>query len=177
MKNIIKNKLSYTGTVRLSQYIGQEKVTIAEIHNAGSNSLFNFLSDCLVGNFDVARAERPANIMLLNTEFEDYKASDGTVTKIVKTVKSASNGYIGLLSAQEKIYEENAGKVRYSFMIPRDMIESTTFNSMGLYPSSVSRDDVESYSAICELNIDKNTISPTSVLVVDWELTISNGNS
>lgn len=169
MKNIATNTLGYTGTVTLSQYIGSKKFKIAQVHNAGGNPLFNFLSDCLVGDFDVAKFSRPTKIRLLNYTQE----SDETTGKITKIFTPASD-FIYLLTKPEKIYNTSKGIVRYSFAISRDVLEGGNFNSIGLYSNSASELEPDNFAAFCEVNVSKTAIAASSVLVVDWELTISN---
>ena len=55
IKGIAKSSLEYTGIVNLSQYINGKKFTIAQLHNAGGKPLFEFLADCLVGDFEIAK--------------------------------------------------------------------------------------------------------------------------
>ena len=55
MKNTAINHINYTGIVTLSQYINGKKFLITQKHNAGAHMLFDFLADCLVGNFDLVK--------------------------------------------------------------------------------------------------------------------------
>ena len=56
------NNLYYTGIVTLSQYDGKKRTPIVRLHNTGGNLLFEFLANCLVGNFDQAAKNQPAKI-------------------------------------------------------------------------------------------------------------------
>ena len=60
------NTLNYTGIVTLSQYVGNNKVQLAQIHNTGGTSLFNFLASCLAGHFQYASVNWPTKIKLLD---------------------------------------------------------------------------------------------------------------
>lgn len=163
MKNIAKNTLGYTGIVTLSQYNGAKKVKLAQLHNKGGNPLFNFLSDCLIGDFDVAKTRRPEKIMLLNYDEQ------------TQTHSKASAGFVHLVSKPEKVYSASAGIVRYSFIITRDILESaSSFNRLGLYTNAATDQDLEDFAAYCDIDILGSSISASSVLVVDWELVISN---
>ena len=66
MKNTAINTLNYTGIVSLSQCIGNRKIKIAQMHNTGGASLFNFLANCLIGNFTTAKINYPTKIKLIN---------------------------------------------------------------------------------------------------------------
>jgi hypothetical protein len=160
MKNIAINTLKYTGIVTLSQYIGNKKIKVAQMHNNGGSPLFNFLTDCLVGDFENARLNRPTKIKLLsyNTESKAYEAVSGFIT---------------LLYPAEKV---DGPAVRYSFMISKEFIASADFTNLylGLYTSATT--DVNNFAAICKLNISKTSLTNVALLV-DWELAISNADS
>lgn len=175
MKNTAINTLGYTGTVTLSRYIGSKKIKIAQVHNTGGSPLFDFFSECLLGNFDVAKIIRPNKIMFL--KYEDI-VDEATNTEA--RVYSRVSGIVSALTAPEKVYslDNNKSTVRYSFMVSRDMLESLSdFNSIGLYTNNSTEDDYANFAAFCPVNITKNDISSSSVLVIDWELSISNKNS
>ena len=164
IKGAAKNSLGYTGIVTLSQYIRGNRRTITKIHNIGNKPLFDFFADCLVGNFDTAKLYRPNKIMLL------YKDADNkTLSKVPDT------DFIYLLSNPEKVYNDSEGVVKYSFMISQDMFAGKTFNAIGLYTDAATLSDVDNYAAYCDINQDDiSSISISSVLILDWELHISN---
>jgi hypothetical protein len=123
--------------------------------------LFNFLADCLTGAFDIAKLDQPAKIMLLDTTSGDFEAATDA-------------GFLYLRTNPEKIYSATSGIVRYSFIVPVEDI-TKKFNAIGLYMKSTTKADLSNFAALCELDINLNTISSSSVLVVDWELHITNG--
>jgi hypothetical protein len=162
MKGIAKNTVGYTGIVTLSQYIQGEQIIIAKKHNSGGYPLFNFLADCLTGAFDIAKLDYPNKIMLLN------ESDSGNVEA------ASEAGFLYLRTNPEKVYSATSGIVRYSFIIPTEDI-SSDFNAIGLYMSSATISDLSNYAAICKIDVSSSTISSSSVLVVDWELHITNG--
>ena len=173
MKNKAINTITYTGIVKLSQYIGNKKVQIAQRHNTGGSSLFNFLADCLIGDFDIAKNTRPTKIMLIKR----------TKTSDLETYRFESkSGFIFLLSKPEKIDGDGQCKVRYSFIVPKELIlgiDSLEGLGMGLFTydaPGATETDLNNYAAFCDLNLAKNALTNAS-LVVDWELIISNVNS
>lgn len=175
MKSTALNSLKYTGIVTLSRYTNKKKTPLATLHNEGGYSLFSFLSDCLVGEFDTARLARPTKVMLLNTVYTAEDNDSGQVKKI-----SSASGFIYLMTQPEKVYTDsmaNSSTVCYSFIIPRDTIEAAEFNSIGLYADSATLSDVENFAAFCrfpgELKTEIST-SNSALLAVDWELNISN---
>ena len=163
IKSTTINTIGYTGIVTLSQYTRGKLHPIKQIHNEGGKPLFDFLADCLVGDFSVAKQDLPNKILLLN------KDDAGHITKARDT------GFIYFLSKPERVYNESEGVVRYSFTIPQDIISGTNFNAVGLYTGTAMETDIDDYAAYCFIGSDiVNEISKSSVLVLDWELHISN---
>ena len=173
MKNTAINSLKYTGIVTLSQYIESKKVKIAQVYNAGGYSLFNFLADCLLGDFDIAKINRPTKIMLL--EKIEEKDAQGNLLSVRYESRS---GFIYLLNKPEKVYSTTKGTVTYSFIVARDILQGSSFSSIGLYTNATEESDYENYAAVCDITnieaINARTLSASSALVVDWELNISN---
>lgn len=168
MKNSALNNLSYTGIVTLSRYKDGKKIPIRKIKNSGGNSLFNFLSNCLLGDFETAKFELPTKIMLLHADHDN----NGLLTDITSV-----SGFIYFLTRPERLYTDTgmaSSTVCYSFVIPMDIVENTNFNSIGLYSDMATELDVDSFAAICEIDGVSGMQDASSVLVVDWRLTITN---
>ena len=170
MKNTAINTLTYTGMVTLSQYIGNKKFKVATLHNEGGNSLFNFLADCLVGDFAIASANKPSKIMIVS------RAVNGSGGYTFTGV----SGYIYLLTNPEKVYDVASDglncKVRYSFIIPQDRIEGISLDGLGIGLYAYAEEDPAAFAAYCPLDIAVNNLVNTA-LVVDWELIISNSSA
>jgi hypothetical protein len=168
MKNTAVNSLEYAGVVTLSQYINKTKVFTQRIHNAGGNSLFNFITTCLLGDFDEAASYLPTKIRLLKTT----KDTEGN-----SSIAGVSD-FIYILTKPEKVISISdnitgpTGTVRYSFSIPREFLEDATFNSIGLYSDYAQ--EVSDYAAFCEIDTSTTGMLSSTVLVIDWELTFSN---
>lgn len=170
MKSAAINTLSYTGIVTLSQYRGNKKIPIKQFKNSGGNSLFNFLANCFLGDFNTASAELPTKIMLLKTE-RDKDGNYGSIESV--------SGFYSLFTKPERLFTDSgvcSSTICYSFVIPADIIENTTFNSIGLYANMAAESDKENFAAICELGNISETWSSSSVLVIDWRLTITNNS-
>lgn len=172
-KNIATNSLSYTGIVTLSQYVGKKKIKIAKLHNSGGSPLFSFLANCLAGNFMTVRGNWPTKIKVLERIVEDEKEQQYTYNSI--------SGFIFLRTVPE-IDASNLGesRVRYSFMIPRDLVENITNRSnvgLGLYTNSTPESEPENFAAFCSVGDTLSGELDNSSLLVDWELVISNANN
>jgi hypothetical protein len=59
-------------------------------------------------------------------------------------------------------------------MIPQDFFAGKDFNAIGLYNDAATEQDINDYAAYCTVNVGALNLSITSVLLLDWELHISN---
>ena len=88
-KNKAINTFTYTGVVTLSQYIGSKKIQVAQVHNAGGASLFEFLADCLIGDIEIAQTKRPTKIKLIyhsKIDDVDYYESVSSGSKVQRVL-------------------------------------------------------------------------------------------
>jgi hypothetical protein len=171
MKNTAVNTLNYTGIVTLSQYVGNKKLKLAQAYNTGGESLFEFIAGCFAGNFD--NNKRPTKIKLVRRTQEDDEYKYTSIS--------------GFIFVRNVSIESAAGecRVRYSFMIPRDLVEDlTNFSTigLGLYANDTSEQTPDRFAAYCTLATEldlSNKLLANASLVVDWELIIYNnpGNS
>lgn len=175
MNNIAINTLNYTGIVTLSQYIGNKKIKLAQMHNTGGTSLFNFLANCLAGNFTSAKTNWPTKIKILERTAEDENTQNYEYRSVT--------GFIFLRSAPE-VLDNSLGecRVRYSFMIPRDLLESIPSIDtlgLGLYTNNAVESEPGNFAAFCafgpDLLLDSGDLLNASLLV-DWELVITNSS-
>ncbi len=175
MKNIAMNNVNYSGKVKLK--LQDEGITLQsqEIDNSGTSNLFTFLAYCLMGEFEEASLYLPTKVRLLKANIDAISGEELDV--------EPSSGYVFLRSPPERIYkpEIDGETVKLSFMIPRTMIESIGFNRIALYPQFATDTQYYEYSAYCDLSgvedlgIGSYTAwTLSSVLLIDWELTISN---
>jgi hypothetical protein len=165
-----KNNVAYTGIVKLSQYMNGKQAIIDEIHNEGGMPLFDFIANCLVGDFKAAQTGRPTQILLLNiNEQNEVSQADNT-------------SFIPLLALPERVYSAKEGIVKYSFIIPQEYFAAgntegaVRFNAIGLYADSAKdpATDAANYAALCKVKPENWSVSISTVLVLDWELHILN---
>lgn len=162
LKGTTIKTLGYTGIVTLSQYTNGKNFVISKVHNQGGTALFDFLADCLAGNFDTARLNCPYQILLLNVENNE-----------ISPATSAAD-FLTILTRPERVHSDTEGIVRYSFIIPADMLVGTKFNAIGLYSKSpASYLDYLAYCTVDPYN-SGTALSQSFVLAVDWELHIKN---
>ena len=173
MKSTAVSTINYTGIVTLSQYIGSKKINIAKIHNTGGSSLFSFLASCLAGDFQIAKANRPTKIKLLSRI--GSKDDGGYYYKPITES-------IFLRTPPDPTYKAGESRVRFSFIVPREFLESLEpidggVLGIGLYANSVPDNDeaeAKNFMAFCLIDeLDQGALLNT-FLVVDWDLVISN---
>ncbi len=180
MKSKTINSLFYTGIVTLSQYSRNKKVPILQLHNSGGNLLFDFLANCLTGDFDLAAPNQPNKIMLLNIE-GGIPEDISTLNLATSTITPVSD-FIYLLTKPERVNSSDSCTVRYSFSVASEFLASKAFNCIGLYTDKVSPDKTtdefkNNFVALCKLSTaDLEAIPTSSRLVIDWELNISNNS-
>jgi hypothetical protein len=146
--------------------------------NSGTALLFKFLGYCLMGLYEEAGKWLPNKIMLLYNSSVGDDIDEETVVQ-----RSAFRGY-----SQTPIIisegETRQVKVTYSFEVPRAAIGGK-FNQIALYGAGISAEEengIKNFSAYYYLkdafgaleDYDPSTWLATTVLLVDWELTISN---
>jgi hypothetical protein len=180
MDNIMVENFGYEGKLKLSLVDGENVIKVQEVNNSGTDMLFSFFSYCLMGELEIASLYRPTKIRLLRVIYDDASGEELGL--------EAASGYIYLKSKPERVFNSQieAQAVKLSFMVPRSLIDSTGFNRIALYPhfaGNEGEDDLPNYSAYCDISsitggiagvegLSSWTIS--SVLLVDWEMTISN---
>lgn len=176
MKNKITNNIEYSGKVKISAIRDGIVLSSNEFHNSGTSTLFSFFSYCLMGAFEEASLFCPSKVrLLIANETAEAAGADAEVT--------AASGLVYVHTRPERVIhpEIDGGTVKFSFMIPRTMIDSVGFNRIALYPQYARDSDLYDYVAYCDLSGEDDLAasmytawSLSSVLLIDWELTISN---
>ena len=172
--------LGYEGKVTLTLKSNDQIIKSQSYKNNGTVALFKFLGNCLTGRFIEAAKLLPNKILLLY----NY-SSDGPDAKNAKNVNYQSD-VIGYAQAPSIVDDENTEsvKVTYNFEVPYNAVEGS-FNQIALYgDKTILEDDYTNFSAYyfltknnAEFEVqDISTWSPTTILLIEWELSISNKN-
>lgn len=169
--------LGYEGKVTLTLKSNGRVIKSHTYKNNGTVELFKFLGNCLLGRFTEATKLLPTKILLL------YNDSKDPITKNARSVTPRSNfiGYAQTPSIVDDAKTERV-KVTYNFEVPYQLI-SDNFNQIALYGDKKTRSDYADFSAYYYLTENGkfatqeiSNWSPTTVLLVEWELSISNKN-
>lgn len=176
---IFTDGLGYEGKVTLTLKRDNYILKSHTYKNSGTAPLFTFLGLCLTGNYVRAQEYQPCKIKLLfnkSSQPDPEKAAD---------VEERSS-FIPIAQPPMMHDDGDAAQVRvvYSFEIPKPAIApNQNFNQVALYRDNPNND--EDFSAYYFLtdgagNFEKNQNttdwSATTVLLLEWELTLSNKN-
>ena len=178
-----RDGLGYEGKVTLTLKSNGRVLESRTYKNSGTTQLFKFLGYCLADDYASAKDLLPSKIMLLENQAE-FPSSDN------KTNVKQRSSYQGLSQQPTVITsEENQVRVIYSFEVPKNAITGE-FNQVALYnvKANTLEDNIDSgiksFSAYYFLTNGNGSFSPQStidwmpstVLLVEWELIISNKN-
>ena len=206
-EQIIKNKKENPDVVKKQDtvsvgYSGKVIVTVVDDrkvvsrkvgHNAGGQPLFQFLAQCLCGNYENTKPLQPLKIKLFYnnatnendaiTNIQNWVKSEGDFTSVV----SASNFiFVNAAGATEEIADEegnkNGCKAILHFRVPFSFVTRTEINQICLYAQNANDD--KKYSAYYLFTDSKNKekLAPIKVnnqqasynLIIEWELSIAN---
>jgi hypothetical protein len=176
-QNIFTDGLGYEGKVTLTLKSNNHVLKSKTYKNHGTALLFKFLGYCLIGEYEEVKHLLPYKIRLLNNK-------SGSQGEISPTNVTHSSYWQPYSQTPTIVSDGNSDqvKVMYSFEVPRNII-TDEFNQIALY--SVDADDISDFSAyyyLVNANDKLETLniadwSTTTVLLVEWELTISNKNT
>ena len=180
---IFADGLGYEGKVTLTLKSNDRVLTTKTYKNNGTAHLFKFLGLCLMDSYEEAKKWLPNKILLLSNDSDtdpskaDYAA--GTQASewrsFIQTPTIISNNSTSSSAAEVSVV--------YSFEIPKNAIFKP-FNQVALYGAGVAETDISDFSAYYFLTNEFGRIAPldtslwsaTTVLLIEWELTVSNKN-
>ena len=163
----INNDINYHGEVSISVMDGKRKLC-AVTHNNGRKGLFNFLSNCLLGNFIAAKSSYPSKIACFGT----VAGTDAMPVRL--------SSFIRYDSSRWETKETSTGSsIYFHFRIPYMALKPGTISKLRLYTNDVSGEDVE--EDICaEINLEDTkyiTVPDTTdgnfTIIVDWKITLT----
>ena len=163
----INNGINYRGEVSISVMDGKRKLC-AVTHNNGKKGLFNFLSNCLLGNFTAAKSSYPSKIAC----FGAVADSDTAFVRLSSFVKYDSSRWEDKETSTES-------SIYFHFRIPYSVLIPGTISKLRLYTNEVSGENVE--EDICaEIDLEDTkyiTVPDTTdgnfTIIVDWKMTLT----
>jgi len=173
LKTLNNQSVNYKGIVKVSIVNGQNKtISTNTYYNNGTNNLFNFIANCIAGNYINHEKYRPCKIALYKAAATDIKSENRVSNFIFQDgAAKVKNISTGLTSGCEVIYH---------FRIPFvQLTSSANVVSAALWPSIFSENNNE-YSAAVNFNpeiVIPPKVSTNWTIIVDWTLQISNAPS
>lgn len=176
LNTALGNGIGYEGKVTLTLKSNNHVLESRTYKNNGTAQLFKFLGYCLIDSFNEAKNLMPNKIRLL------YNSSSVGADPRNVDVRSDEQP----LASSPTIISDSATqsvKVVYSFEVAKNAITGV-FNQVALYGAGMGRADYKDFSAYHYLTdstgqpetIDASLWSATTVLLIEWELTLSNKN-
>ena len=175
----INQGLGYSGIVTLRLARDNKILEQATIHNAGRIPLFRFFASCLAADWNMASSTFPSRIVVFSAENDETEFDSKKWTK--NTAITPDSG-IMQATVPEIISDEedNSCAVKYHFRIPTSLIGSgsaSNIGKIGLYSKNVTLSDPLAYIFINSATkslITNAANNPNVVILLDWELIISN---
>jgi hypothetical protein len=140
--------VEYKGQITVSIFEDDRLISKNTYNNKGTNKLFAFLTNCLSGDFNTARASRPCRLVLLKKGSEENLT---TSTPLLTNKDSGNNPYWGeyYYVAPPVYYGKTpvitGNKITYSFRVPFLILQNgAIIKKMALVPENSS-----SVSDIC----------------------------
>ncbi len=176
-QNAFTDGLGYEGKVTLTLKSNNRVLSSKTYKNSGTAQLFKFLGYCLIDSYEEAKKLLPSKILLLYNSTSPYPENARNV--------DARTTWQGLAQTPTIISDSGSSQVKviYSFEISKAAIAGP-FNQVALYGAGATDDEVSNFSAYYYLVDDDNNFdlqdvtnwSATTILLIEWELTISNKN-
>lgn len=173
--------LGYEGKITLTLKSNGRTLNTKTYKNKGTAELFKFLGYCLIGSYEEVKQLLPAQIMLLYNTTADEGVNGATPTAVEKRSSLRGLAQTPMISSDSSTEQVT---VTYNFEVPRQTIFGGAFNQIALYGIGVSESDFQDFSAFFYLvddfndfeshDPDRDDWSATTVLLVDWELSLSN---
>jgi len=166
------DSLKYSGDISLKILDGDRVLSEQKYHNHGCQKLFNFITDCLTGNFAAAKSSRPCRIVLFEMGSHEEKGVFNARYWNDDTKVSTKVFYDSAVVPGSS----NSSTITYHFRIPfLCLVSGAQVAKVGLYPdviTSLSNDICAYYYLDTPFEVPDHGGNFT--VVIDWKLTIQN---
>ena len=127
------------------------------------------MANCIAGDFTNCKAGCPTRIRLLSREIGSGGGYD----------YSSVSGFIFKQNSNVIVDKLGECRVRFSFMIPRDLLENiTNIETLGLGLYNTRYSELDSFVAFCAIGTSGLELSRAELthasLLVDWDIVIAN---
>lgn len=185
-QTVFTDGLGYEGKVTLTLKSNNRILESKTYKNSGTAQLFKFLGYCLIGAYEEAKNFLPYQILLLYNTAQDNGQKPAEASPTAAVVQSSAWQPYAQTPTISSDSTNSQVSVIYSFEVSHASIFDK-FNQVALYSVGVGENDITDFSAYYFLvdghgdwdaiNPESDSWSPTTVLLIEWELTISNKNT
>ena len=184
--------VGYSGKVTVTVVDDRKVISRKVGHNAGGQPLFQFLAQCLCGNYENTKPLQPLKIKLFYNNAKDTTAATTNINNWVgsdsnTSIEEASNFiFVNAAGATEEIEDEEGNKNGYKailhFRVPFSFVTRDEINQICLYAQNESDPKIYSAYYLFTDSTDVEKLAPIKVnnqqtsynLIIEWELSISN---
>ena len=179
---VFSDGLGYEGKVTLTLKGNNGRILESKTYkNSGTAQLFKFLGYCLVDAYEDVRHLLPYKILLLHNTSKGSSSVEADPYEV--DPRSRFHSYVQTPTVISDSTDAQV-KVIYSFEVSRPAITGA-FNQIALYGHGIQDEDYKDFSAYYFLTDNTGNLalqevdswSSTTVLLIEWELTISNKNT
>ena len=189
--------VGYPGKVTVTVVDDRKVVSRKVGHNAGGQPLFQFLAQCLCGNYENTKPLQPLKIRLFYNKATDTTAATTNINNWVSSdsntsIEEASNFIfvnapgateeIKITDKQGNLVAKNGYKAILHFRVPFSFVTYNKINQICLYAQNESDPKIYSAYYLFTDSTDVEKLAPIKVnnqqasynLIIEWELSISN---
>lgn len=173
---------SYTGKVTVSVYDNDRLIKKTTSHNKGMSTLFNFIGNCLKGDFKSARESRPCKLVLLrkddNNTIDPINSSNPIENPSVWTEAYTVSTPTVYDNTAMAIPDSGSCEVTYHFRIPSlNLVAGAKVKKLLLLPIKyTSLTEACAYYRL-DNEIELPQRSGNITIIVDWTLKFANSTT
>lgn len=129
--------IKYQGKLDVQIQRGSKTISKKTYHNTGTNTLFKFLCDCIVGNYD--KSSRPIQIKLYNANLQDEVATNERTwqwtSDLISTPYAITYSNAGVTLNYES-EDPNDYVAIFEFKVPFSFITNNVYK-VALFPTTI----------------------------------------
>ena len=176
----------YTGTVTIASYLGDRLIQKESHHNKGLNTLFEFMSNCLQGNWYEAKYKRPCKLVMLQTADQELSPNDisspSNSSAIDREGKHFWSSKYAVCNptmydtAATTTTDAESSSVTYHFRVPfLSLVGGSKIKKLMLLPPQATNYQTEACAYyVLDTEIEVPVVGANFTVIVDWTLTFSN---
>lgn len=175
--------LKYSGDICVKILDNERVLETRNYHNTGCTKLFDFLADCLTGNFTGAKDKRPCRIVLFENDLDHptYILEDGKnkfqINSFNESCRVSTKVFYDSTPAPQ--ISDGKASITYHFRIPfLCLTGGKKVTKLGLFTNLISYGYQNDLCAYYILDDEEAIAIPEAggnfTIIIDWKLSIQN---